>query len=89
MDAQRRAELIAYGERAAAAVRSGLAALRLPVPVSVTVDVDTPWDKAPDSPVLGWTASPIDNAIAAVAATLSPTSCPAHCSNARKRPSVR
>lgn len=77
VDAQRRAELIAYGERAAAAVRTGLAALKLPVPVSVTVDVDTPWDKAPDSPALGWTASPIDNAIAAaVAATPLPDELP-------------
>ena len=58
-----------YGERAAAAVRTELAALKLPVPVSVTVDLDTPWDQAPDSPTLGWTANAIDNAVAAAIST--------------------
>lgn len=77
VEAQCRAELIAYGERVAAAVRAELAALELPVPVSVTIDVDTPWDKAPDSPALGWTTSAIDTAVAgAVAATPLPDELP-------------
>lgn len=69
VEAQRRAELADYGERAAAAVRTELAALKLPVPVSVTVDLDTPWDQALDSPTLGWTANAIDNAVAAAVST--------------------
>ena len=69
VEAQHRAELADYGERAAAAVRTELAALKLPVPVSVTVDLDTPWDQAPDSPTLGWTTNAIDNAVAAAVST--------------------
>ncbi|MDV7195253.1 XRE family transcriptional regulator [Mycolicibacterium fortuitum] len=77
VEAQARAELIAYGERLAAAVRTELAALELPVPVSVTVDVDTPWDMAPESPLLDWTTSRIDGAVAsAIAATPLPDELP-------------
>ncbi len=39
---QQRAELIEYGDRLAAAVQTALADLQLPVPINVTVDVDTP-----------------------------------------------
>lgn len=77
VDAQARAELIAYGEQLAAAVRTELAALDLPVPVSVTVDVDTPWNAAPDSPVLDWATGAIDTAVAsAIAATPLPDELP-------------
>ncbi|WP_207549091.1 XRE family transcriptional regulator [Mycolicibacterium peregrinum] len=77
VEAQARAELIAYGEQLAAAVRTGLAALELPVPVSVTVDVDTPWDKAPESPVLDYATGAINIAVAsAIAATPLPDELP-------------
>ena len=77
VDAQARAELIAYGEQLAAAVRTELAALELPVPVTVTVDTDTPWNEAPESPLLDWTTSRIDGAVAAaIAATPLPDELP-------------
>lgn len=74
---QHRAELAAYGERLADAVRTQLAALQLPVPVTVTVDLDTPWDQAPQTPAEGWTTGIIDATIAAaIAATPTPDSVP-------------
>ena len=77
VDAQARAELVAYGEQLATAVRTELAALELPVPVSVTADVDTPWNEAPESPLLDWTTSRIDGAVAAaIAATPPPDELP-------------
>ncbi|WP_062891122.1 helix-turn-helix domain-containing protein [Mycobacterium avium] len=74
---QYRADLAAYGERLAHAVRTKLAALQLPVPITVTVDLDTPWDQAPQTPTVGWTTGAIDTAIAdAIAATPTPDSGP-------------
>lgn len=70
---QERAELAEYGDRLAAAVRTQLAALQLPVPVTVTVDLDTPWDQAPETPTEFSTTNAIDNSIsAAIAATPTP-----------------
>lgn len=77
VEAQRRAELAAYGERIAEAVRTELATFSLTVPVTVTVDLDTPWDQAPATPTPGWTPSAIDNAVAvAIAATPTPDNLP-------------
>lgn len=74
---QQRAELAEYGDRLADAVRTQLAALQLPVPVTVTVDLDTPWDQAPETPAQGWTIGAIDTAIAAaIAATTAPDAAP-------------
>ncbi len=73
---QQRAELIEYGDRLAAAVQTALANLQLPVPINVTVDVDTTWDRAPEAPT-EWTTSAIDRAIvSAIAATPTPDSLP-------------
>ncbi|MBY0291071.1 MAG: helix-turn-helix domain-containing protein [Mycobacteriaceae bacterium] len=75
--AQQRADLAEYGDRLADAVRTKLEALQLPVPVTVTVDLDTPWDQAPETPAEGWTTGAIDAAIAAaIAATPTPESVP-------------
>lgn len=74
---QQRADLAEYGDRVAGAVRQQLAALKLPVPVTVTVDLDTPWDQAPETPPEGWTAGAIDTAIAAaIAAAPTPDRLP-------------
>ncbi|BBX88182.1 helix-turn-helix domain-containing protein [Mycolicibacterium aubagnense] len=64
LEALQRQELAEYGERLAVAVREQLEALALPVPVIVTVDLDTPWDKAPESILRGWAVGAIDTAIA-------------------------
>lgn len=75
--AQQRADLADYGNRLADAVREQLAPLHLPVPVTVTVDLDTPWDQAPETPAQGWSTGAIDTAIAAaIAATPPPDSMP-------------
>lgn len=74
---EQRADLAAYGERLADAVRTQLVALQLPVPVTVTVDLDTPWDQAPQTRAEGWTTGAVDTAIAAaIAATPTPDSGP-------------
>ena len=74
---QQRAELSEYGNRLADAVRTQLAELQLPVPVTVTVDLDTPWDNAPESPTVGWASGAIDTTIAAaIAATTTPDALP-------------
>ncbi|WP_333890879.1 helix-turn-helix transcriptional regulator [Mycolicibacterium gadium] len=74
---QQRADLAEYGYRLANAVRTKLEALQLSVPVAVTVDLDTPWDQAPETPGEGWTTGAIDAAIAAaIAATTPPESVP-------------
>ncbi|CAA0127322.1 Uncharacterised protein [Mycolicibacterium vanbaalenii] len=73
---QERAELAEYGDRLGHAVRTALAALQLPVPITVTVDLDTPWDQAPETPS-EWTANAIDKATAtAVASTPTPDTLP-------------
>lgn len=64
LEALQRQELADYGERLAVAVREQLEALALPVPVIVTVDLDTPWDKAPESILRDWAVGAIDTAIA-------------------------
>ncbi len=75
--AQQRADLAEYGNRLADAVRTKLEALQLPVPVTVTVDLDTPWDQAPETPGEGWSTGAIDAAVAAaIAATPPPESLP-------------
>lgn len=75
--AQRRADLADYGDRLADAVRTQLAALPLKVPVTVIVDLDTPWDQAPQTPSEGWTTGAIDAAVAAaIAATDTPDRLP-------------
>jgi transcriptional regulator with XRE-family HTH domain len=75
--AQRRADLAEYGDRLADAVRTQLAALTLPVPVTVIVDLDTPWDQAPETPSEGCTTGAIDAAVAAaIAATDTPDRLP-------------
>lgn len=74
---QQRADLAAYGERLADAVGTKLAALQLPVPITVTVDLDTPWDQAPQTPAQGWTTGTIDTVIAAaIAETPTPDAVP-------------
>lgn len=74
---QQRADLAEYGNRLVDAVRTQLAALQLPVPVTVAVDLDTPWDQAPQTPAEGWSTGAIDTAIAAaIAATPPPHSMP-------------
>lgn len=78
LDAQRRAELADYGSALAAAVTEGLAALNLPVPVSVTVDLDArvvAWNGA--STLLVGPAGAIDVAIAdAIMTTPTPSALP-------------
>lgn len=77
LEAQRRADLAEYGDRLADAVRTQLAALPLAVPVTVIVDLDTPWDQAPETPSEGWTTGAIDAAVAAaIAATDTPDRLP-------------
>jgi transcriptional regulator with XRE-family HTH domain len=74
---QQKADLAEYGARLADAVRTKLAALKLPVPVTVAVDLDTPWDQAPETPAEGWGTGAIDVAVAAaIAATVPPDSLP-------------
>lgn len=60
-----RSEVAEYGERVATSVRERLGALDLPVPVTVTVDLDTPWNKAPETLLEAWAQGPINSAIAA------------------------
>lgn len=77
LQAQQRDDLAEYGDRLAQAVRQQLASLKLPVPVTVTVDLHTPWDQAPETPAEGWTTGAIDTAIAvAIAATPTPDRLP-------------
>lgn len=64
LEALQHEELAEYGQHLAAAVQSRLEELALPVPVTVSVDLDTPWDLAPETP-LNWATGAIDKAIAA------------------------
>lgn len=64
LEALQREELAEYGQRLAAAVASRLEALALPVPITVSVDLDTSWDMAPETP-LDWATGAIEKAIAA------------------------
>lgn len=72
LEALQRDELAEYGQRLAQAVRERLAALNLPVPVNVSVDLDTPLHEAPESPLEAWATGAIDRVIAA-AITETPT----------------
>ena len=74
---QQRAELADYGDLLAEAVRAQLEALKLPVPITVTVDLDTAWNEAPETPAEGWTTNAIDTAIAAaISSTPTPDTLP-------------
>ncbi|OBB06439.1 hypothetical protein A5731_16590 [Mycolicibacterium conceptionense] len=77
LEALQREELAEYGQRLAQAVRERLTALELPVPVTVSVDLDTPWDQAPDSPLEAWATGAIERAVAAaIAETPTPDTLP-------------
>ncbi|OBB86783.1 helix-turn-helix domain-containing protein [Mycolicibacterium peregrinum] len=77
LEALQREELAEYGRQVAQAVRQRLTALKLPVPVTVSVDLDTPWDQAPESPLEAWATGAIDRAIAAaIADTPTPDTLP-------------
>ncbi|GAA2417741.1 helix-turn-helix domain-containing protein [Mycolicibacterium llatzerense] len=76
LEALRRQELADYGDRLAHAVRERLEALALPVPVTVSVDLDTPWDEAAEMPG-EWAVGALDVAIAAaIAQTATPATLP-------------
>lgn len=78
LDAQQRAELADYGSTLAAAVTEGLAALNLPVPVSVTVDLDAEIDWfGGRTPLVGEATGVIGVAVAdAIMATPTPSALP-------------
>jgi transcriptional regulator with XRE-family HTH domain len=77
LEALQREELAEYGRQVAQAVRERLTALKLPVPVTVTVDIDTPWDQAPETPLEAWATGAIERAIAAaIAETPTPDTLP-------------
>jgi len=77
LEALQRDELAEYGQLLAQAVRERLRALKLPVPVNVSVDLDTPWDQAPESPLEAWATGAIERAIAAaIADTPTPDTLP-------------
>lgn len=70
LEALQRDELAEYGQRLTEAVSERLAALKLPVPVIVSVDLDTPWAQAPESPLEAWAVGAIDRSIAAAIAEI-------------------
>lgn len=72
LEQQQRADLANYGDRLANAVRAQLAELKLPVAISVSVDLDTPWDKAPETLTAAWATGAIDTAVAAAIVSTSP-----------------
>jgi len=79
LETQHRAELADYGHALAAAVTERLAALNLPVPVSVTVDLDAKLDawNGGGTPVAGEVTGVIDAAIAdAIMVTPTPSALP-------------
>lgn len=77
LEALQRDELAEYGHRLAQAVRERLTALKLPVPVTVTVDLDSPPHEAPETPIDGWATGAIERAIAAaIAETPTPDTLP-------------
>lgn len=79
LEAQQRAELAAYGSALATAVTERLAALNLPVPASVAVDLDAKLDayNGGGTPLVGEVTGAIDVAIAdAIMATPTPSSLP-------------
>lgn len=66
-----------HGQAIATTLTERLGALDLPVPVSVTVDLDTPWNEATEQPRTDWAFGPIDTAIAAaIEATPTPDALP-------------
>ncbi|WP_198344622.1 helix-turn-helix domain-containing protein [Mycobacterium dioxanotrophicus] len=77
LETLQRDELAQYAERIAQAIRQRLAALRLPVPVTVTIDLDTPLHEAPETPHGTWAVGAIDTAIATtIAETPTPETLP-------------
>lgn len=77
LEALQRDELAEYGQQLAQAVRDRLTALNLPVPVTVSVDLDSPPHEAPETPIDGWAAGAIERAIAAaIAETPTPDTLP-------------
>lgn len=72
LEALQHDELAEYGQQLAQAIRERLAALKLPVPVTVSVDLDTPLHEAPESPLDAWATGALDRVIAA-AITETPT----------------
>ncbi|CQD25150.1 helix-turn-helix domain-containing protein [Mycolicibacterium conceptionense] len=77
LEALHREELAEYGQRLAHAVRERLAALKLPVPVTVSLDFDSPPHEAPGTPIDGWATGAIERAIAAaIAETPTPDTLP-------------
>ncbi|MDM3927402.1 helix-turn-helix domain-containing protein [Mycobacterium intracellulare] len=79
LQAQQRAELADYGQALAAAVTEHLADRNLPVPVSVTVDLDAQLDAlhGGGTPVIGEVTGAIDVAIAdAIMTTPTPSALP-------------
>ena len=72
LTAQQHAELAAYGQTLVQAITTRLTALQLPVAVSVTVDLDTPFGDAPETPDVGF-ATGLDAIVAdAIADTDTP-----------------
>lgn len=78
LDAQKQSELAAYGDALAAAVSDHLATLNLPVPVSVTVDLNATIDWfGGRTPLVGEATGAIDVAIAdAIMTTPTPNALP-------------
>lgn len=78
LQAQQRAELAAYGQALATAVTEHLADLNLPVPISVTVDLDAELDALHGgTPLVGEVTGAIDVAIAdAIMTTPTPSTLP-------------
>ncbi|WP_200846024.1 XRE family transcriptional regulator [Mycolicibacterium vanbaalenii] len=77
LEALQREERAEYGRQVAQAVRERLTALNLPVPVTVSVDLATPWHQVPESPLEDWATGGIDRAIAeAIAETPTPDTLP-------------
>lgn len=79
LEAQHRAELADYGRALTAAVTDRVAALNLPVPVSVTVDLDAKLDawNGGGTPLVGEVTGIIDVAIAdAIMVTPTPSALP-------------
>lgn len=72
LEALQHDELAEYGQQLAQAIKERLAALNLPVPVTVSVDLDTPLHEAPESPLEASATGAIDRVIAA-AITETPT----------------
>ncbi|WP_174400345.1 helix-turn-helix domain-containing protein [Mycolicibacterium sphagni] len=77
LEALCRQELTEYGERLVHAVTERLEDLSLPVPLIVAVDLDTPWNEAPESILPNWAIGAIETAIAdGIAQTTTPDTLP-------------